>query len=114
MQFASRALQAPDQLILVLRFSYQTGNPVVATVASVGVASGMARKLRQGLLRQVIEKEKMMPYYEYKCGKCGNRFTVKETFEQHDRHAKPKCPKCQSRKVGQLIASVHVKTSKKS
>ena len=55
-----------------------------------------------------------MAYYEYECAKCGNRFTVNQTFDEHDRHAKPKCPKCHSVKVGQLIGSIHVKTSKKS
>ena len=55
-----------------------------------------------------------MAYYEYECAKCGNRFTVKQTFKQHDRHADPKCPKCQSRENAQLIGSVHVQTSNKS
>jgi putative FmdB family regulatory protein len=55
-----------------------------------------------------------MAYYEYECMNCHQQFSVKQTFAEHDREPKPKCPKCASRKVGQLIGSVHVKTSKKS
>jgi putative FmdB family regulatory protein len=55
-----------------------------------------------------------MAYYEYECEKCGNRFTVKQSFAQHDRQPKPKCTQCSSQKVHQLFTSLHVKTSKKS
>ena len=55
-----------------------------------------------------------MASYEYECEECGKRFTEIQSFEQHDREPKPKCPKCQSRKVHQLITAVHVKTGKKS
>lgn len=55
-----------------------------------------------------------MAYYDYECEKCGNRFTVKQTFDQHDQQPKPKCPECRSRKVRHLITALHVKTSKKS
>lgn len=55
-----------------------------------------------------------MAYYDFECMKCRKHFTVKQTFAEHDREPKPKCPKCRSRRVGQLIGSVHLKTSKKS
>lgn len=55
-----------------------------------------------------------MALYEYECDKCGERFTVQQTFDEHTQHPKPKCPKCQSRKVSHLMDSVHVKTSHKS
>ena len=55
-----------------------------------------------------------MPYYEFECTECGAEFTVKETFSEHDRHEKEKCPKCKSKKVEQLIGTVGAKTSKKS
>lgn len=60
------------------------------------------------------EEEKAMAYYEFQCTHCRKHFTLKQTFAEHDREPKPKCPKCSSRKVNQLIGSVHVKTSKKS
>jgi putative FmdB family regulatory protein len=54
-----------------------------------------------------------MPTYEFKCEKCGKKFAVTETYSEHDRHDE-KCPKCGSKKVGQLITPVYAKTSKKS
>ena len=55
-----------------------------------------------------------MAYYEFECSNCRKHFTVKQTFVEHDRDPKPKCPKCGSHEVRQLIGSVHVNTSKKS
>lgn len=55
-----------------------------------------------------------MAYYEFECKNCRKHFTVTQTFSEHDREPKPKCPECKSRKVQQLIGSIHVKTSKKS
>jgi putative FmdB family regulatory protein len=55
-----------------------------------------------------------MAYYEYECHDCGHQFTVQESFDEHDQHTAPKCPECGSKQVGQLLADVHVKTSKKS
>ena len=55
-----------------------------------------------------------MPYYEYECTECGNQFTEKETFEEHDQHQQVKCPKCGSEKVQRLIGTVFAQTSKKS
>jgi putative FmdB family regulatory protein len=62
-----------------------------------------------------------MPYYDYRCGECGKKFEVQQTFQEHDRgedheqHKPLKCPKCGGRKVEALVASsVYVITSKKS
>jgi len=55
-----------------------------------------------------------MPTYEYTCQECGNVFSEKMTFEEHERRKKVKCPKCGSRKTQQTISPVFVKTSKKS
>ena len=55
-----------------------------------------------------------MAYYEFECEKCRERFTVEQSFTEHDHAPKPKCPKCGSRKVGRLISEIHVKTTKKS
>lgn len=43
-----------------------------------------------------------MAYYEFQCTKCQKHFTVKQTFAEHDRDPKPKCPQCGSEKVQQL------------
>jgi putative FmdB family regulatory protein len=54
-----------------------------------------------------------MPIYEYRCNKCGEHFTVTMTILEHDR-SKPRCPKCKSTEVEQLLTDVYVQTSKKS
>jgi len=54
-----------------------------------------------------------VPYYDYRCGQCRSKFTVKQTFEEHGRK-KVKCPKCGTQKVDRLIGEVFTKTSKKS
>ena len=59
-------------------------------------------------------KEQDMPTYEFECDKCRKTFTEKQTFEEHDRHTKVKCPKCGGTTVHRVIASTFAKTSKKS
>jgi putative FmdB family regulatory protein len=54
-----------------------------------------------------------MPLYDYKCGKCGKRFSLALTVAERDR-GKVKCPKCKSTRVDQQITTFSVKTSKKS
>ena len=54
-----------------------------------------------------------MPTYEYKCDKCGKRFSLVQSISSHG--SKPAvCPKCKSRKVTQLLAPFFAKTAKKS
>lgn len=55
-----------------------------------------------------------MAYYEYECGKCGHRFTLKESYAEHDRHKQVECPQCKCKDVRQHMESVHVKTARKS
>ncbi len=74
----------------------------------------MAWNLLNSVRQECFKRRVSMAYYEYECEKCGHIFTVKQSFEEHDQQPKPKCPQCQSRKVAQLIGSVHLKTGKKS
>ena len=55
-----------------------------------------------------------MPDYDFKCTACRKRFTESQTFEEHDRGKRVKCPKCGSQKVERVIGAVFAKTSKKS
>jgi putative FmdB family regulatory protein len=55
-----------------------------------------------------------MAFYDYECADCKKKFTVKHSFEEHDRHEKILCPKCKGRHVRQLVAEVHVQTARKS
>ena len=55
-----------------------------------------------------------MPYYEFDCMQCGQSFTEKQSFEEHDRHKRVKCPKCGTIKVKRRIGAVYAQTSKKS
>jgi putative FmdB family regulatory protein len=62
-----------------------------------------------------------MPYYDYECSACGERFEALQSFEEHERHEEHgrherlKCPKCGSRKIEQRVtSSVFVIASKKS
>ena len=54
-----------------------------------------------------------MPTYDYRCEKCRVAFTRRESFSEHE-SAKPKCPKCGSRKVTRVPGQFFVVTSKKS
>jgi putative FmdB family regulatory protein len=55
-----------------------------------------------------------MASYEFECQNCQKKFTVQQTFAEHDRLPKPKCPACGSADAEQLVGTVHVKTDKKS
>lgn len=55
-----------------------------------------------------------MPFYDYECRECGNTFTEQESFEEHDRRRRLKCPNCGSRKTRHLVPAAHVHTAKKS
>ncbi|MFQ5850773.1 MAG: zinc ribbon domain-containing protein [Candidatus Binatia bacterium] len=54
-----------------------------------------------------------MPTYEYRCAKCGRRFSLVLSIKEHDSN-RAKCPKCGSRKLNQLISSFYAQTSSKS
>ncbi len=55
-----------------------------------------------------------MAAYEYECQKCSKTFTVELSFHDYDKHKRVKCPKCGSTVTRQLVAAVHVQTTKKS
>ena len=55
-----------------------------------------------------------MPLYEFRCKKCLKTFEDRETFAEHDKHLKLKCPHCGSKSVEQVMSPASVKTSKKS
>jgi len=55
-----------------------------------------------------------MADYDYECKECNEKFVVHQTFAEHDREPKPKCPKCGSQDVEHLLEPAHVQTSKKS
>lgn len=54
-----------------------------------------------------------MPTYEYRCAKCGKRFTLVMSIKEHGSKRK-KCPKCSSTKLSQLVSSFYAQTSSKS
>ena len=55
-----------------------------------------------------------MPDYEYQCRECKATFTVHLMMSEHEKHPHPKCEKCGSNNVEQLLPSATVITSKKS
>jgi putative FmdB family regulatory protein len=54
-----------------------------------------------------------MPSYDFKCDKCGSKFTLSLAISEYEK-TKFRCPKCKSVKVTQQITPFQVKTSKKS
>ena len=54
-----------------------------------------------------------MPTYDYRCEKCGKRFSRVESITAHG-GTRPKCPKCKSVKVAQVFTPFYAKTVKKS
>jgi putative FmdB family regulatory protein len=54
-----------------------------------------------------------MPTYEYRCEKCGKRFSVVQRISAHTGRA-PACPKCKSRSTRQELTAFFAKTGKKS
>ncbi|MDP2969442.1 MAG: zinc ribbon domain-containing protein [Deltaproteobacteria bacterium] len=54
-----------------------------------------------------------MPTYDYRCPTCKKKFSLILSIKDHDA-GKAKCPKCQGKKVEQLITLFQAKTSRKS
>ncbi len=54
-----------------------------------------------------------MPSYEYKCQDCGYQFEQELTLAAHEKY-KPRCPKCKSKKVEQVISRFFAKTDSKT
>lgn len=55
----------------------------------------------------------IMPTYEYRCHRCGEKFEQRESVAEHEA-AKPRCPACGSDKVVRAFSAFYAKTSKKS
>lgn len=54
-----------------------------------------------------------MPTYDYQCRDCGERFTLRESMEDHGSHSAP-CPRCKSRNTEQRMSGFYAKTARKS
>lgn len=54
-----------------------------------------------------------MPFYEYVCRKCGQKFSEVLTIKEHDTK-KIRCPKCQTKEVEKVIEPFFAKTARKS
>lgn len=54
-----------------------------------------------------------MPTYEFYCQKCKKPFNVVISISEYEKK-QYQCPKCQEKKVKQLISSFQTVTSKKS
>ena len=54
-----------------------------------------------------------MPTYDYRCDKCGKRFSLTMTIAEHDTK-RTRCPKCKSVRVMQQFRNFFAQTSKKS
>jgi putative FmdB family regulatory protein len=54
-----------------------------------------------------------MPTYSYACKKCGKQFQEVLSFREYAER-KPKCPKCGSRSIQQVLEPFYAKTTKKS
>ena len=54
-----------------------------------------------------------MPTYDFQCEECKKHFSVELTIKQHEA-ARVRCPKCESRKVRQLVSQFFAVTSRKS
>lgn len=57
-----------------------------------------------------------MPSYDFECLKCGNVFQEVISLVEYEKKSSKgfRCPKCNSRKVDQLVSGVTVETSRKS
>ena len=54
-----------------------------------------------------------MPSYDFKCKKCGKRFSIKLTVHELESR-RYKCPKCGSKRLDKLLTAFFAQTSKKS
>jgi len=70
------------------------------------------RRHARRLLR-AARMEETVPTYEYRCRDCANVFDRIESLSEHGARA-PKCPKCNSKNVEQVLTSFFAKTSHKS
>ena len=52
-----------------------------------------------------------MPVYEYTCNKCNAKFEVEMMITEKRAGKKPKCPKCKSSSITQIIGNCSVITN---
>jgi putative FmdB family regulatory protein len=57
--------------------------------------------------------EDEMAVYDYRCGKCGKKFSVTMSISEHG-SKRLRCPKCNSLRVAQQVSAFYAQTSKKS
>lgn len=56
-----------------------------------------------------------MPTYEYFCTACRKSFTVVTSMAEHEKHKRPRCPKChKAANVEPRVSDFFALTSKKS
>ena len=55
-----------------------------------------------------------MPIYEYICGDCKNRFTLRMTINEYDKKIFHSCPECKSKNLRRIYSAFTAVTSKKS
>jgi putative FmdB family regulatory protein len=54
-----------------------------------------------------------MPTYDFKCEKCGKKFTLQLSISEYEK-TRFRCPKCKSTRVKQQIVPFQTVTGKKS
>jgi putative FmdB family regulatory protein len=59
-----------------------------------------------------IEREALMPVYDYVCNDCHKTFELILSLKEHEVDAK--CPKCRSKNVEQEATAFYAVTGKKS
>ncbi|GEM_PF-197024 len=80
------------------------------------VATNRSATGRQPIWQQkgiILVRRGAMPVYDYRCKKCGKKFSITMSITEHDTK-RVKCPKCGSRSVEQQVAAFYAVTSKKS
>ena len=55
-----------------------------------------------------------MPYYDFECKKCRNKFTQVMKIKEREEKKRLRCPECKSQSVKPIYASFTAITSKKS
>lgn len=46
-----------------------------------------------------------MPFYDFRCKKCGHPFTVRASFEEKDAGLEPECPMCHAKETQQVLGA---------
>ena len=60
-----------------------------------------------------VDRERLMPLYEFRCANCRKKSVLHLSLDAYDRK-RYRCSKCKSRRLERLISGVSVVTSKKS